>query len=338
MFYQQPMANQTMYFDLMLIGHYDLINRTPGTVVTKAISSYMPFPGRKRIALNITFFIAVLFVIASILFPQIARSRNNDDKTPFYFAVSAMASPAETLANFTDFGNYLSEKLGQPVILKQRRTYHEINALLAEEQIQLAFTCTGGYLAGRKLFDLELLVIPIIKGTTKYRSYIVVKKNNTAASLFDLGNSVFAFTDPLSLSGKIYPTGRLNEAGILTKDFFKKSFFTASHDKSIEAVATGIADGAAVDSLIFDALQQQPNSFARQLKVLEESEDFGMPPVVVPPGLPPALKKRLIQIFLAMDKDPEGIKVLKSLDMDGFALPNPELYHSAVLRLKSVIE
>jgi phosphonate transport system substrate-binding protein len=283
-----------------------------------------------------TLTLALLFT--STFIPQIVRSQNNDDRTPFFFAVSAMTSPADTLANFSQFGDYLSLRLDQPVILKQRRTYHEINALLAEEQIQLAFTCTGGYLAGRKLFHLELLVIPIIKGATKYRSYIVVKKNNMATSLFDLKDRVFAFTDPLSLSGKIYPTARLNEAGFLTKNFFRKTFFTASHDKSIEAVATGIADGAAVDSLIFDVLRQHPDSFARQLKVIEESEDFGMPPVVVPPGLAPVVKKKLIQIFLAMDKDPEGIKVLKSLDMDGFALPNPELYHSAVLRQKNVIE
>jgi phosphonate transport system substrate-binding protein len=277
-------------------------------------------------------------LITSTFLPQIARSENDTDKTSFFFAVSAMASPAETLANFSHFGNYLSLKLGQPVILKQRRTYHEINALLAEEHIQMAFTCTGGYLAGRKLFDLELLVVPVIKGATKYRSYIVVKKNNMATSFFDLKDSVFAFTDQLSLSGKIYPTARLNETGFLTKNYFRKTFFTASHDKSIEAVATGIADGAAVDSLIFDALRQNPDSFAGQLKVIEESEDFGMPPVVVPPGLAPALKKRLIKIFLAMDKDPEGIKVLKSLGMDGFVLPHPELYHSAVLRQKNVIE
>ncbi len=282
--------------------------------------------------------LAIALIFTATLLPQIARSQNNDDKTPFFFAVSAMASPADTLANFSQFGNYLSLKLEQPVVLKQRRTYHEINDLLAEEQIQLAFTCTGGYLAGRKLFDLELLVIPIIKGATQYRSYIVVKKDKAATSLFDLENSVFAFTDQLSLSGKIYPTARLNEAGFLSKNFFKKTFFTASHDKSIEAVATGIADAAAVDSLIFDALRQKPDSFARQLKVIEESEDFGMPPVVVPPGLTPALKMRLIKIFLAMDKDPEGMKVLKSLEMDGFALPHPELYHSAVLRQKNVIE
>jgi phosphonate transport system substrate-binding protein len=282
--------------------------------------------------------LVLALIVTSTLFPQIARSQDNDGRTPFFFAVSAMTSPADTLANFSQFENYLSLKLDQPVVLKQRRTYHEINALLAEEQIQLAFTCTGGYLAGRKLFDLELLVIPIIKGATKYRSYIVVKKSNTATSLFDLKDRVFAFTDQLSLSGKIYPTARLNEEGFLTKNFFRKTFFTASHDKSIEAVATGIADGAAVDSLIFDALQQKPDSFAQQLKVIEESEDFGMPPVVVPPGLAPALKKRLIKIFLAMDKDPEGIKVLKSLEMDGFALPDPELYHSAVLRQKNVIE
>ncbi len=256
----------------------------------------------------------------------------------FYFAVSAMASPAQTLVHFTEFQDYLAEKLGTSVSLKQRRTYEEINNLLAREKVQMAFTCTGGYLSGRKAFGLELLAVPVMNGKTRYQSYIVTRTDNPAHSLTDLKGAVFAFTDPLSLTGYIFPTARINQIGRTTREFFQKTFYTESHDKSIEAVATGVADAAAVDSLIFDALRNEEDSFASRLKIVEVSEEFGMPPVVVPPGVSVELKRKLLKVLLSMDKDPAGRDVLNALGMDGFTLPEPELYRSAILLRKEINE
>ncbi len=294
------------------------------------------FPNLIFLFLRYFFFVSAM--ILPCVFVNNARGEVSEKPPTFNFAVSAMASPAQTSVNFSNLERYLTIRLETPVTLKQRRTYQEINELLLNNKVQMAFTCTGGYLAGRKLFDLELLVVPVMKGTTHYQSYIVVQKENPARSLEDLRGTVFAFTDPLSLSGKLYPTARINRMGSTTSDFFRRTFYTESHDKSIEAVATGLANAAAVDSLIFDALTGQPGSFADQLKVIERSEAFGMPPVVVPPGLPAELRLKLLRVLLAMDKDPEGQKVLKSLGMDGFALPEPELYRSAILLQKEINE
>ena len=267
-----------------------------------------------------------------------AASQTEPEPATFNFAVSAMASPAQTLIHFTEFRDYLAGKLGAAVSLKQRRTYEEINDLLARQKVQMAFTCTGGYLSGRKAFGLELLAVPVMNGKTRYRSYIVTRRDSPAQSRANLENQIFAFTDPLSLTGYIYPTASINKLGRTGKDFFSKTFFTESHDKSIEAVATGVADGAAVDSLIFDALLKQKNSFASQLKIVEISQEFGMPPVVVPPGVAVGLKRKLLKVLLAMDRDPAGRDVLDSLGMDGFALPEAELYRSAILLQKEINE
>jgi phosphonate transport system substrate-binding protein len=279
----------------------------------------------------------LLWLTAGLLWLTAATALAQSGPT-FYFAVSAMASPAQTLVHFTEFQDYLAEKLGTSVSLKQRRTYEEINDLLAREKVQMAFTCTGGYLSGRKAFGLELLAVPVMNGKTCYRSYIVTRLDSPARSLTDLQNLVFAFTDPLSLTGYIYPTARINQMGRTTRDFFKKTFFTESHDKSIEAVATGVADGAAVDSLIFDALRKQGDVFTGRLKIIEISGEFGMPPVVVPPKVSAELKRKLLKVLLSMDKDPAGKNVLNSLGMDGFALPEPELYRSAILLRKEINE
>lgn len=282
----------------------------------------------------------VYFLLFMVLFPVQALSQSEEDQHAdhFFFAVSAMASPAQTLVHFAEFRDYLKEKLGTHVHLKQRRTYEEINSLLHEASVQMAFTCTGGYLAGRRTFGLEVLAVPVVNGKTAYQSYIITGKNNPANTLEELRGQVFAFTDPLSLSGRIYPVAKLNSQGYITKDFFKKTFYTESHDKSIEAVATGLADGAAVDSLIFDSLEALPGSFAGQVQVIHKSKEFGMPPVVVTPGLDQEKKRMLLKVLLGMDDDPRGRVVLQHLEMDGFALPRPELYRSAIVLRKQLKE
>jgi phosphate/phosphite/phosphonate ABC transporter binding protein len=282
----------------------------------------------------------VVCLLLCLLYPAQVLSQSEEDQHAghFFFAVSAMVSPAQTLVHFAEFREYLEEKLGTHVHLKQRRTYEEINNLLHEATVQMAFTCTGGYLAGRQAFGLEILAVPVVKGKTAYQSYIITDKNNPAKSLDDLRGQVFAFTDPLSLSGRMYPVATLNNLGYTTSDFFKKTFYTESHDKSIEAVATGLADGAAVDSLIFDSLYGLPDSFARQVRIIQKSKEFGMPPVVVTPTLNKETKRALLKVLLGMAGDPRGQIVLQHLEMDGFAIPSPELYHSAILLRKQLKE
>ena len=290
---------------------------------------------RKSKFRSLIFCFLVFILLPFQVLAQVDKDQHVDH---FFFAVSAMVSPAQTLIHFAEFRDYLEEKLGIHVHLKQRRTYEEINNLLKEASVQMAFTCTGGYLAGRKDFGLEVLAVPVVKEKTTYQSYIITTRDNPARSLEELQDHVFAFTDPLSLSGRIYPVATINTLGYTTDSFFKKTFYTESHDKSIEAVATGLADGAAVDSLIFDSLYELPGSFARQVRVIHKSEEFGMPPVVVTPSLDKESKRALLKVLLGMANDPRGQVVLQHLEMDGFSIPSPELYRSAILLRKKLKE
>ena len=60
-------------------------------------------------------------------------------------AIGAMTSPKETLTYYTDFINYISEKLGIRIEFTQRKTYGEVNLLIENEQVDFAFLCSGGY-------------------------------------------------------------------------------------------------------------------------------------------------------------------------------------------------
>jgi len=247
---------------------------------------------------------------------------------PLRIAVAAIISPQGTTESYTEFANYLGKVLGRPVELVQRRTYAEVNALVAANAVDLAFVCTNAYVDGHDQFGMELLAAPRIQGEAVYYSDLIVPATSMAQTMADLAGKTFAFTDPMSFSGRVYPTYLVQQLGATPENFFHRTFFTYSHDRAIEAVAAGVADGAAVDSLVLDyALARNP-ALRNQLRVIHRSPAFGIPPVVAPPGLPPRQKRQLQDLLVTMDQEPAGRVILAHLGIDRFQPIDDQAYAS----------
>lgn len=232
--------------------------------------------------------------------------------------VAAILSPQGTVESYSELTAYLAEKMGRPVDLLQRRTYAEFNDMVEKSQVDLAFICTNSYVVGNEQFGMELLVAPEINGESVYYSQLIVPASSAAQSMADLRGKVFAFTDPMSFTGRIYPVYLLQQMGETPERFFQRTFYTYSHDRAIEAVAAGVADGAAVDSLVLDYALQRNSELASRLRIIHTSTAFGIPPVVVPPTLPPRQKAQLRDLLLTMHEDTAGQAVLRELGIDRF--------------------
>ncbi|MEZ0343568.1 MAG: phosphate/phosphite/phosphonate ABC transporter substrate-binding protein [Caldimicrobium sp.] len=263
------------------------------------------------------------------LFPLNLRA---DDS--LIFLISPMTSPVSTLSKFYPFAKYLENRLGKKVIIKQRKTYEEINKLLGENKAHFAYICTGGYLTGRKKYNLELLAIPVINNKKSYQAYVIVHKESPYEKVEDLKNKTFLFTDPLSLTGNLYIKAYLKERGYAPEKFFKKTYFTGSHEKSIEAVSKKLADGASIDSLVYEEMLSKKDPIIKNLKIIHTSQEFGIPPFVVSPSLNPIEKQRILKVLLKMHEDPEGQKILKHLGIDRFEPPDHTLYAKTLKILK----
>ena len=173
---------------------------------------------------------------------------------------------------------------------------------------------------------MELLVAPQVGGETVYYSYLIVPDDSNAQGLKNLRGKVFAFSDPLSTTGRLVPVYWLKEMGETPERFFKKTVYTYSHDNTIKAVAEKLVDGGAVDSLVYDATVARHPDYSHSVKVIQKSQPFGNPPVVVPPGLDPQLKKQLRDLFLTMHEDEKGKSILKDLLIDRFVIPDDRFY------------
>ncbi len=247
---------------------------------------------------------------------------------PLRVAVAAVISPKGTAESYQPLLDYLSDKLDRPVELVQRRTYAEVNDLIESGFVDVAFVCTSAYVDGREKFGMELLAAPQVNGEAVYYSLLIVPKDSAAQSMADLRDKVFAFTDPMSNTGKLYPTYLVQQLGSAPDQFFARTFFTYSHDDAIRAVADGLADGAAVDSLVYDFAVTRDPSLAERVRIIHRSPPFGIPPVVVGPGIRPQLKAELQSVLLNMDDDAEGRKGLEAIGAERFVLIDDSAYAS----------
>lgn len=250
------------------------------------------------------------------------------EEPPLRISIAAMLSPKSSLVTYGELAQYIGKRLNSPVKVVFTKKYAETNESLRNSGSDIAFICTGAYLAARKEFPLDIIAVPVVYGETVYNSVIVAAKSSPARSFRDLKGKTFAFTDEFSLTGHLYIQARLAELK-LTSSFFSGTIFTGSHDNSIKTVAEGFSDAASVDNLVYQALLRRGDFHAKQLRIIEKSPPFGIPPVVARHGLEAGLKARVRAILLAMHKDEEGARILKTISIERFVAPAPGLYSNA---------
>ena len=249
-------------------------------------------------------------------------------KQKLIVAVSAMISPKETFKYYEDLFNYISNKIDYEVEFKQRRTYQEVNALLAHNEVDLAFICSGAYVIEKENSNIEILAVPVCDGKPLYQAYIIVSDDSGIEKYDDLQGRSFAFTDPLSNTGKLYAEKRCKELGFRSQDFFSDILYSNAHDISMQLVAKNVVDGATIDGLIYDFIQGSYPSKVENLKVIEKSEFYGIQPVVVPAGIEPGFKAELLAIFLSLHNDSLGKQILDNLFIDQFIEGDDQDYNS----------
>jgi phosphonate transport system substrate-binding protein len=251
--------------------------------------------------------------------------------------IGSMITPDEGYIYYRELLEYIGRKLGRKVNFVEKGSYQAVNALLEAGRIDVAFVCGGPYVDGHSKFDLELLVAPQVDGKAVYYSYIITRKGSQINSLSDLRGKTFVFADPLSNTGRLVPTFMLAKMGEKPETFFKDYVFSYGHDKSIKAVALGIADGAAVDSLIWEYLSKRGSEYAKKTKIIKVSKPYGIPPVVVRPALDKRLKAKVKKILLEMHEEEPGREILSGMAIDKFVVIRDSKYDS-IRKIKNFLK
>ena len=243
---------------------------------------------------------------------------------PLRVAMISVLNHARTEGYQSQMVRSLGRLLGRPVLLLHRRSYAEINQLLAKGDADVAFLSSGAYMVYGKKEDVRLLAMPERSGANYYFSYVIVPRASRIESLAELRGRRFVYVDPMSYSGYLELRAYLRKMGEDPERFFRSSYFTYSHDDSLRAVADGLVDGGVIASLTYDYYQMYAPAILESVRVIQILPGSGMGPVVARQGLKEA--DEVQEILLHLDEDAEAKEAMAQLLIDRFVPPQPELY------------
>ena len=243
---------------------------------------------------------------------------------PLRVAMISVLNHARTEGYQSQMVRSLGRLLGRPVLLLHRRSYAEINQLLAKGDADVAFLSSGAYMVYGKKEDVRLLAMPERSGVNYYFSYVIVPRTSRIESLAELRGRHFVYVDPMSYSGYLELRAYLRKMGEDPETFFRSSYFTYSHDDSLRAVADGLVDGGVIASLTYDYYQEYAPAMLEQVRIVQVLPGSGMGPVVARRDLREA--DAVQEILLHLDRDPEAKEAMEQLLIDRFVPPQPELY------------
>ena len=232
-----------------------------------------------------------------------------------------------------EWRGYLESRLKRPVEFLNRDRYRDAMDLLQKQKVDFGWICDYPYVMLRK--DVRLLAMPVVQGKATYHAYLIVPARDThTRTIADLKGAAFAFADPYSNSGYLAPRHELKRNGEDPATFFGRTFFTWSHRKAIDAVAAGLAQGASVDSHVWDSLAKVRPEITARTRIVWKSEAYGSPPFVAHRNVTNADFEAVQGALMAMKNDPQGRALLVRLNLDGFIAGTPDLYDAVDRMIK----
>ncbi len=221
--------------------------------------------------------------------------------------------------------DYIAQKTGLPVTFVQRSSYREISEQINAKTLDIAWMCGYPYVMDQD--RLRLMAVPLHLGRPEYRSYLIARHDAREVNgMEDLAGRVFAFSDPNSFSGSLYPRFLLHRARRSPEQFFRRSFYTWSHRKVVEAVSVGLADGGAVAGYVWETLDRIHPEITADTRVISTSPVYGFPPFVARSDIDDAIFDAAQGVFLNMRDDPAGARLLETLNLDGFVPGDPAMF------------
>ena len=272
-------------------------------------------------------FLAIFFQLIGMLRPVSAEILGTSRKP-----IRMMFVPSGDAQVIVKGGQELVELLKKETGLHFKTSvatsYAAVIEAMGAGMVDIGWLPTFSYVLAKDKYDIELLLIVQRFGSPFYRGQIMVRADSGINSLDNLQGKRFAFVDPASTSGHLYPKTLLLSKGFDPKKFFSKTVFAGSHNAVVLSIYKGEVDGgAAYDGSRAAVAKSYPDVF-KKIKVLAYTKEIPNDTVSVRKELPEALKVKLRNGLKKMSKSPKGSKVLKHLygisglmDLDGLFDP-----------------
>ncbi|OGP64659.1 MAG: hypothetical protein A3K22_00010 [Deltaproteobacteria bacterium RBG_16_42_7] len=234
--------------------------------------------------------------------------------------------------------DYLSQELNLDVRAEVLSSYAEICDAFLERRVDAGFFGSFSYVLTQAKTQIEPIARPVWPdGSSNYSGYIFVRKDSGIKTVKDMKGKRLALVHKATTAGYIFQLAYLKKHGVKNmEEYFSKIYYAGSHDASAWAVYIGEADVGGGKNHIFNTLARENPDFKEQMVILAESPEVPENGLAVRQDLDPALKNRLKDLLLNLDKTEEGRLVLQQFGAIKFIETTDEDYASLYQMVKEV--
>jgi len=232
--------------------------------------------------------------------------------------------PEENIFNQMDryrpLAAYLSKKIETPVRFTVLSRYGDVMDRFVSRKMDGAFFGVfTGVLAMEKIDAVPVARAVNLDGSSTVQSYIFVRNNSGIHDVEGMKGKRITFVDRATVTGYLYALSYLREFGIANPEaYFREVSFTGSHGSTIYSVLDGRADVGIVKSKIFQLLVAKDTTIQEELMIIARSQEFPDTTLFLRKDISQTLLSRIKAALFSMEKDPEGIAVLKKLEAQKF--------------------
>jgi phosphonate transport system substrate-binding protein len=222
-----------------------------------------------------------------------------------------------------EFTDALKQFLGIEVEVLESFEYTVGLEAMRSKKLELLLVSPMSYYQAKRIADIEPLVTTGTEGTIPYKTVFITRSDRSDInSVHDLRGKTFAFVDPASSSGYMFPKAKLiKDLGLDTEQienpgyYFKTVTYSGKHDSSVMGVIMGDYDGAAVALGTIYNLAKAGLIKENDLKILGETEVIPTACFVIRADLPQDLKAKIKEFYLGYDNKEYFELLYKSPDV-----------------------
>lgn len=219
-------------------------------------------------------------------------------------------APTELQRKFKPLGDYLEKKLGMKVEFTPVTDYAASVEGLVNNKLDMVWF--GGFTFIQAKTRSHNQVIPLVQREEdeKFKSVFITTKADIN-TLADLKGKTFTFGSESSTSGHLMPRSYLLAAKVNPDTDMKRIAFSGAHDATVAAVAGGKVDAGALNISVWEKLLAQGKVDTKLVRVFYTTPGYFDYNWTVRADMNPALRKKLTEAFLALDKaNPQDKEIL----------------------------
>lgn len=189
-------------------------------------------------------------------------------------------------------------------------SYAAVVEAMCADRVDIGWVSPLAYILAHQKCDADMSLVSVTRQGTHYWGVIVTRADSPIQKVEDIRGKRFAWVDPGSTSGYLFPRAILQSHGV-TLDSLGQQVFAGGHDKVGLAVLQGQADAGAMGKDVIPRLNAIYPNAEQELRIVAQSEDIPNDGVAFRKGLPADVVQKTREALLRISAREDGQKLFE---------------------------